>query len=143
MSEGEIMSLERNGIDVILTTPRYVPGGLKEMFLAETPVKEPVYQHMIKAVEECHIKDKDGFSNYMRECLYCPNNMVAARSEIYDAYCEWVFPILFRMLEIDKATGYNHTQDRHIAYAAELLTSYFFVKNREKYCMAAVDYKFY
>ena len=143
LSEGEIMSLERNGIDVILTTPRYVPGGLKEMFLAETPVKEPVYQHMIKAVEECHIKDKDGFSDYMRECLYCPNNMVAARSEIYDAYCEWVFPILFRMLEIDKATGYDHTQDRHIAYAAELLTSYFFVKNREKYCMAAVDYKFY
>ena len=143
LSEGEILSLKKNGIDVILTTPRYAPGGLKEMFLAETPVKEPVYQNMLKAVEECHIKDRDGFRDYMRESLYCPNNMVIARSEIYDAYCEWIFPILFRMLEIDIETGRGHKKDRHIAYAAELLTSYFFVKDREKYNMAVVDYQFY
>lgn len=143
LEEKEIVNLELNGIDVILTTPRYAPGGIKQMFLAETPVKEPVYQTMLRAVSECHPEDTDPIEQYMNQCLYCPNNMVIAKSEIYDAYCEWIFPVLFRMMEIDQETGYGHEKDRHIAYAAELLTSYYFVKNKDKYCVAVTDYRFY
>ena len=139
----EVRNLERNGIDVILPTPRYVPGGIRRMFLAETPVKEPVYQTMCRAVDECHPEDTEAFAIYMEECLYCPNNMVIARSEIYDAYCEWIFSVLFRMMELERESGYGHEKDRHIAYAAELMTSYFYTRCKWKYRMAVTDYKFY
>lgn len=139
----EILAMEENGIDVLLTTPRYVPGGLLGMFLAETPVKAPVYRGMIQAITEIAPGDLKDFECYMESCFYYPNNMAAAKSEIYNAYCQWIFPILFRMLEIDRGTGYGHENDRHIAYAAELLTSFYFVKKKEEFRIAVTDYQFY
>lgn len=143
ITEQEIMALEHNGIDVILTTPRYVPGGIKNMFLAETPVKYPVYERMLHAISQLVPEDRAGFEVYMKCCFYYPNNMVIARNDIYDMYCTWIFPILFRIMEIDIETGYKYMQDRHIAYAAELLTSYYFVKNKDIYNIAVTDYRFY
>ena len=143
LSNDEVWNLERNGVDVILTIPRYAPGGIRRMFLNETPVKGPVYQIMREAVAECHPEDTETFTSYMEECLYFPNNMVVARSEIYDEYCQWIFSVLFRMADLDEESGYGHDKDRHIAYAAELLTSYFFTKCKGKYHVVVTDYKFY
>ena len=141
ISGTEITALKSNNIDVLLTTPRYVPGGIKNMFLAETPVKEMVYQSILLAVKDIYPDDIDDFERYMDSGFYYPNNMVIAKNDIYDAYCKWMFPILFRMSEIDVKTNYGHETDRHIAYAAELLTSYYFVKSRENYNIAVTDYQ--
>ncbi len=138
----DILALRDREIDVLLTMPRYVPGGIKEMFLAETPVKPPVFESIFTVLENNHSADSSGFRDYLGEFFYCPNNMVVARNEIYDDYCQWIFPILLGMLEEDKKTGYGHEGDRHIAYAAELLTSYYFLKKRKGLRMAAADYKF-
>lgn len=143
ITEEEVMTLEANGFDVVLTTPRYAPGGIQNMFLKETPVREPVYRTMLRAIGECHPEDKDGFEKYMEESLYYPNNMVIARSAVYDTYCEWVFPVLFRMMEIEREDGYGHEKDRHIAYAAEVLTSFYFSEHKKDYCIAITDYQLY
>lgn len=143
ISENEIMAMEQEGIDVILTTARYAPYGVGNMFLAETPVKKPVFESMLQAIRACAPKDEEGFREYMESCFYYPNNMVVARNDIYNAYCQWIFPILFEMLRIDLETGYGHTGDRHIAYGAELLTSYFFAKHKSKYCITVTDYDLY
>ena len=143
ISEKEILAMEQNGIDAVLTTARYAPYGVGNMFLAETPVKKAVFASLFQAIHRCTPEDEESFRDYMRSCFYYPNNMVVARNDIYDAYCQWIFPILFQMLDIDLETGYGHTGDRHIAYAAELLTSYFFVKHKDKYCIAVTDYDFY
>lgn len=142
ISEKEILKLEDNRIDVVLPTPRYVPGGLKGMFLAETPVKSKVFESMLCAVSELYADEKKEFETYLDSCFYYPNNMVIAKKDIYDNYCSWVFPVLFRMQQIDVESNYGHEDDRHIAYAAELLTSFYFVKNRDQYCIAVTDYKF-
>ncbi|MEH2930987.1 DUF4422 domain-containing protein [Candidatus Ventrimonas sp. KK005] len=142
MNEEEIMGLAKNGVDVILTTPRYTPGGVGKMFLAETPVKELAYRNMIRGVGDCHPEDRGRFEKYLEECLYCPNNMVIARSEIYDDYCTWIFPVLFRMIELDEACGYGYENDRHVAYAAEVLTSFYFSDHKDEYCIAVTDYRF-
>jgi len=141
ISEEEIRALKGNAVDVLLTTPRYVPGGIKNMFMAETPVKEEVYQSLLSAIDDLSPDDKTDFEQYMNRAFYYPNNMVVAKNEIYDAYCAWMFPILFRMLEMDMERNYSHETDRHIAYAAELLTSYYFVKNKDIYDIVVTDYQ--
>ncbi len=143
ISENEIRALEQNEIDVILTVPRYIPYGARDMFLAETPVKTPVFKAMLQAVWECIPEDEENFAAYMQDCFYYPNNMVIARNDIYDSYCEWIFSILFRMLEIEQSMDYGHENNRHIAYAAELLTSFYFANNRNKYRIAVTEYQFY
>ena len=143
ISEEEIRALEQSRIDAILTTPRYVPYGVGNMFLAETPVKKGVYESMLQAVRECAPEDALRFQIYLDSCFYYPNNMVIARNDIYNAYCEWVFKILFRMSEIETQKGNVQTEDRRIAYAAELLTSFYFAKNKDIYRIAVTDYQFY
>lgn len=143
ISENEIRVLKESGIDVVLTMPRYVPYGIGSMFLAETPVKEKVFEVMFQAVRECIPEDEELLEAYLKACFYYPNNMVIAKNDIYQAYCEWIFQILFRMLEIETQNGYGHGNDRHIAYAAELLTSFYFAKNKDNYQIAVTDYRFY
>ena len=142
LEQEEIQGLEASGVDVILPVPRYAPGGVREMFLAETPVKEPVYRMLLQALSECHPEAMTGMEAAMESCFYAPNNMVIAKSEIYDTYCGWIFPVLFRMMELDKAAGYGHEGDRHIAYAAELLTSCYFSLHKDQYRISVTDYRF-
>lgn len=128
ITEEEIQVLEQNEVEVILPIPRYAPGGVGKMFLAETPVKKVVYENMIQAVNELYPNEENALDEYLNQEFYVPNNMVIAKNEIYNQYCEWLFPILFRMLELDQEMNYGHETDRHAAYAAELLTSFYFSK---------------
>lgn len=112
------------------------------MFLEETPVKSRVFESMLFAVSELYGDERDKLEAYLDSRFYYPNNMVVAKKNIYDRYCSWVFPILFHMHRSDLENGYGHETDRHIAYAAELLTSYYFVKNKKRYQIAVTDYTF-
>lgn len=141
ISKAEIETMDEDGVDVVLPIPRFAPGGMVNMFIAETPVKAPVVDKMIMSVKEIYPDEVEAFTGYLKEEMYYPNNMVIARSAIYDAYCEWIFPVLFRMRDLDMETGYGHGNDRHIAYAAELLTSFFFVKHKDDYRIAVTDYR--
>ncbi|MCR5785340.1 MAG: DUF4422 domain-containing protein [Eubacterium sp.] len=128
--------------DVILTTPRYVPGGVEEMFLVETPVKKPVMEALKKSTAKLYGEDvKKKLEKYLKENFYCPNNMAVAKNEIYNSYCKFVFPILFEMKKQDEKAVYGHEGDRHIAYAAELLTSFYFYFHKDEFKTVFRDYK--
>ena len=48
---------------------------------------------------------------------------------------------MFQMEENDRRNGVVK-HDRHIAYSAELLTSFYFAQNKDKYKIAVTDYIF-
>lgn len=140
LSGKEIAAMECCEIDAILTTPRYAPGGVGEMFLKETPVGETVYNIMCNAVRREYPKEEEEFSRFLSNEFYFPNNMVIAKKVLYETYCTWIFPILFRMEKAEQEIGYGHETDRNIAYAAELLTSYFFMRCASRYRIATTEY---
>ena len=142
INEDEIRRLQQNNVDAILTIPRYTPGGIRGMFEAETPVKRYVVESMFEAMRRHSRQDERPFRDYMGSNFYFPNNMAIAKDKLYDEYCAWIFPILEGMLEKDIETGYGHERDRHIAYAAELLTSYFFLRKKKGIRIAVTDYRF-
>lgn len=134
-------SIENGRIDAVLTTPRYAVGGVGKMFIAETPVKEQIMCNMKEALKLLEPGCYSEFIDFLEGEIYCPNNMVIAKNDIYDSYCEWMFPILFEMEKMDWENNYD-VHDRHIAYAAELLTSFYFMKERADIAKDFVDYVF-
>jgi len=58
-------------------------------------------------------------------------NMVAAKNEIFNDYCEWLFTILERVENIrgDEAVR----QDRYLGYIGECLTNFYFQHNKDKF----------
>ncbi len=142
MNEKQAKELEREDIDVVLTTPRLVLNGIKEMFLSDTPVKADVFENMMNSIQDMA---GDVYADYARRYFdsffYYPNNMLIAREKIFNDYCNWIFPILFCMEKNDLKNHVVKT-DRHIAFAAELLTSLYFSFHKEDLKIAVTDYLF-
>lgn len=57
-------------------------------------------------------------------------NMFVAKTEIYDTYCEWLFPIIFEFKERIKA--YRSNYSRCGGAMGEFLMGVYFLKNRYK-----------
>jgi len=138
LTEESLQAAVDQSIDVILSTPRIVVEGIKEMFIHDTPVDE---EHLISLEEIIGnlygASDKEDFKCYLEQKMYYPNNMLIAKWDIFQKYCSWIFPILF-LLEKSE-TG---KRERCVAYAAEILTSYFFSLHGKEYNIALTDYCF-
>ncbi len=142
MNEEQAQQLEQNGIDAVLTTPRLVLNGLKNMFLSDTPVKEDVFQNMMDSIQEIAGEEYANYAkDYFDSIFYYPNNMVIAREKVFHDYCNWIFPILFCMERHDEEK-HIVKRDRHIAFAAELLTSMYFSFHKRDLKIAVTDYLF-
>ena len=71
------------------------------------------------------------FAEYMlTKSLYAPCNMFVMRKHLFDQYCIFMFPILFRLLDYIKLSDDKY-QHRAIAFLSERLTS-FWIKQLSK-----------
>ena len=68
-------------------------------------------------------------------------NIVVAKREVLDAYCEWLFPLLFRIEEINDPKG-EKIPNRYIGYIGETLETLYFMCNGEKLRIAHTECKF-
>ena len=59
---------------------------------------------------------------------YC--NMLIARSEIFDAYCEWLFDILFELEKICPVDTYDKQHARVFGYLSEVLLNVYVIHNQ-------------
>ena len=140
MKQEDIKKLENSDIDVILTIPilnfpsvraTYEKDHLIEdwdIMLSAISILSPEYSKTAKMVEE---------GNY-----YYAYNMFIAKKEIFDVYCEWLFPILEyceRSCEVKKDTY----QARYIGFLAERLLSIFFIHNRDKWKIVHAQKEFF
>jgi len=128
-----------NAIDVILATPLLVQPSLAENFKFRHYAA--VWDELMRILKEkypyCYGKAVEFFDNG----LYSPCNMFITRKEIFNNFCEWVFPILFTLLdkigEID-----NPYQNRYAAFVSERLMSFYFHFHFEKYKIVYADKNF-
>lgn len=139
LSEEQIYSLEENGVDVILTTVRIVCSGVKNFF-EDTPAGGSVYETMMEALKTLNRSYYEYAKTYFEGCFYYPNNMLIAREPILNQYCQWIFPILFYMEDkLDYSDNWKY--GRYAAYAAEMLTSLYFVYHKKHWKIVETDYK--
>ena len=75
LSSNDLYLMHAGCYDAIITTPRYVPGGIKDMFIAETPVNEYVMVAMMNCINQIYPDEAEAFTLFLNEEFYCPNNM--------------------------------------------------------------------
>lgn len=61
-----------------------------------------------------------------------PTNIFIMKAEIFEVYCRWVFPILFRIHREIDVTGYGPQERRAVGYIAERLFTVFVRKYRHE-----------
>lgn len=80
-----------------------------------------------------YLKDYDAFLR-QNDAFYC--NMLIARKDTFDEYCEWLFSILQKVEDISDLSGYTQTEARIYGYISELLLNVWVIHNNisVKYC---------
>lgn len=133
------MSRMKNyNIDVILPTPLYVAPCIEGNYRKRHT--EAVWDTLLDILKKQGNGD-DASIFFKETTLYSPCNMFIMRNEILDDLCNWMFPIIFDLVEkcgvLDDAY-----QNRYPGFVSERLITYFFEKNRNRYKVVYSDKSF-
>lgn len=128
ITEEQAEQLVISDIDVVLTTPVLNFSGVRQQYCKDHLKTD--WDIMLLAMKELH-PDYLSTTHKLQEGIhYYAYNMFIARKEIFDSYCEWLFPILF-YCEEKGGTKEDIYQNRYIGFLAERLMSIYFMHNRQ------------
>lgn len=112
------------GIDAILPLPYICYPNTMHQF--RRFVKEDVKDALYEALKVIHPDKYDDYIAILEGKYQYTYNIVCARKEVFDAYCEWFFEITEYMETLaDKAPDIANT--RALSYVAEVLTNLYFM----------------
>ena len=131
--------METNGIDVILPVPLFVAPNLRENYLSRHANKP--WNDMLQILAELYPEDLNPTQEYFNQGLYSPCNMIIARKEIFDVFCEWLFPILFKVVEMNGELE-DRYQNRYPGFLSERLMSYYFDRHKDEFNVVYADKNF-
>lgn len=142
LDEKDIQDIMEGKYDVVATVPRLVLPDVRTWFSRVSGLTEEDLDLIERTVCGLHPDYEEDMSRFFAGHILYPNNMIIARSDIYDAYCTWLFPILEHM-EAGDCHRELRKKQRYAAYAAELLTSLFLVHHRDKFDIKIVEYQLF
>lgn len=126
----ELMN-RREEWDVILPYPSVHYPNISTQHLRY--IREEDWQAMLRALEETA---PDYFAAWRQlvdggEQFFYNFNMLIARAEVFDDYCDFLFSVLERAEALTTPKGWERA-DRFAGYMGENLTTLYFLKNKDK-----------
>lgn len=133
LSEEDLYRLDENHVDVILAYPAvYYPNILSHH---RYYLKEQDWDAMMQALEELEPAYAKALPKIFEGKLFYNHNMLIARKNIFQDYCNWLFPILERTEELSEPKGCKRS-DRYIGYLGENLTTLYFQYHKKDFNIA-------
>lgn len=128
LTQTEMERIFADGADVILPYPTiYYPSIEAEH---SRYVTDADWQAMCRAMQEQQPEYYDYYrENFSKDCYFYNFNMLIARKEVFDDYCQFLFPVLERTEELI----HRERKDRYAGYLGENLTTLYFRKNSDKF----------
>jgi hypothetical protein len=126
ISDAQLAMLADGSVDAILPLP-YIcfPNTLAQF---RRFVSEEVKNALLSSLQALHPAQYDSYLSILNGQYQYTYNLVAARREVFDAYCSWVFAVLEHIeRSSDKLPEIATT--RALSYVAEVLTSLYFLFN--------------
>lgn len=127
--EEDLLRLKENNVDAILPYPTLHEPDITEHHARY--IKEPDWKAMIQALEELHPEYTAYLLGILQQPYLYNYNIVVAKKQVLEEYCEWLFPILERTEELSEPKG-SARADRYIGYLGENLATIYFMKNKNR-----------
>ena len=96
---------------------------------------------VLQALEELQPEYAEEFTSVLRQGYLYNYNIILAKGNVLDNYCEWLFPLLFRIEEIHNPGGLK-IPHRYIGYVGETLETLYFMYNQKKLKIARAGCRF-
>ena len=134
LTEYEAGQLSASDIDVLVTVPMINLRTVREQYAADHNIND--WDIMLDAIKKLYPEYYKTANQIQNGYYYYPYNMLIARKNIFDDYCEWLFNILDYCESKIKVVVDNY-QRRYAGFLAERLMTIYFVHNKQ-YKMAIV-----
>lgn len=141
LTESDIIEIENSGYDVVLPVPILNIPNVASIYAKDHETAD--WKNMMAVLKELHPDYYLTAEKTFNDVYYYGYNMMIARKEIFDSYCGWLFPILFKIEQNGAKMIRDKYQRRYIGFLAERLTSLYFVHNSNKLNILWAYKKFY
>lgn len=129
VKDDELEKMFVHDIDVLLPFPTMHEPDIRSHHARY--VTESDWVAMLKALKELEPEYYAAYDRiFSQEYLY-NYNILIAKADVMERYCEWLFPILERTEELSEPKGWERA-DRYIGYIAENLLTLYFMYHREE-----------
>lgn len=129
IQEDDVKRMYTNDVDVVLPFPMMCEPDIREHH--SRYLREIDWNAMLQALREQQPEYADAYEKIFRQPYMYNYNMLVAKREVLQAYCDWLFPILERTEELSSPRGWER-KDRYIGYLGEnLLTLYFMYHQKD------------
>ena len=139
LSEDDQSRLATNDIDVILPYPMPYEPNIEAHHLRYLTDRE--WNGVLQALEELEPEYAKAFNGILKQGYLYNYNIVLAKGKALDEYCRWVFPLLFRIEEINNPNG-DKEPNRYMGYVGETLETLYFMYNKNKLKIAHAGCRF-
>lgn len=125
----DLYRMTANDIDIVLPFPTIHEPDIFEHHTRY--LKDADWDAMCQALKELHPEYADAFPAVLAQPYFYNYNMLIAKAEVLDQYCEWLFPILERTEELSSPKG-RERADRYIGYLGENLLTLYVLYHKEE-----------
>ena len=139
MSDDDLLRLKNNNIDVVLPYPMPYEPNIEEHH--KRYITETEWSGVLQALEELEPEYAKEFNDILEQEYLFNYNVILAKSEVLNQYCSWLFPLLFRIEEINNPDGMKEA-NRYIGYVGETLETLYFMYNRDELKIAHTGCRF-
>lgn len=139
LSEDDLLRMKDNDIDVILPYPMPYEPDIEEHH--KRYLSDGEWNTVLQALGELDPDNADGYREVLKQDYMYNYNIIIAKGQVLADYCNWLFPILFRVEEICNPDGLKEP-NRYIGYIGETLETLYFMYHKDKFRIAHAGCKF-
>ena len=116
-------------VDIVLPYVEYFKQNAKEEILLHCCTEE-IFDKLRQIIETKYPDYIETYDRYLNENKASLFNMLFCKREIFDAYCEWLFSILFVLEKQVDLAKLNTYQQRLYGFLSERLLNVWVIKNK-------------
>lgn len=139
LSDDDLLRIRDNDIDVVLPYPMPYDPNIEEHHKRYLSNEE--WKAVLQALEELQPEYAGAFDKILNQEYFYNYNIIIARNKVLEEYCEWLFPILFRIEELNDLNG-QKKPNRYMGYVGETLETLYFMYNKDRFRIAHTGCKF-
>lgn len=129
LGDDDLLRLVDNCVDAVLPYPLPYEPDINAHH--ERYVKEMDWKVALQALGELQPEYAAALPEILGQQYLYNYNLILAKKNVLREYCEWLFPILFRIEELSVLKG-SPRNDRYIGYLGETFETLYFMKNADR-----------
>ncbi len=139
IEEDNLSGFARGNVDVVLPYPMPYEPNMEEHH--KRYLSEVEWSAVLQALKELQPDYYDKLDDILGQQYMFNYNIIVAKRMALEEYCNWLFPILFRVESIVDPNGVL-TPNRYIGYIGETLETIYFMYNKDNLNIVVTGCKF-